>query len=104
MSFRIEWSRDAEEDLLRLYDHILIRELEREGDLDLAQQAVEAIRHSVNSLKRAPFVYRKVGESPFWRELVIPFARTGYVAIFEIMSETRVVVTAVRHQREDDYH
>lgn len=38
------------------------------------------------------------------RELIIPFGRSGYVALFEIESATDVVVVAVRNQREDDFH
>ena len=38
------------------------------------------------------------------RELVIPFGASGYVALFEIVESDRVIVGAVRHQREDDYH
>jgi len=38
------------------------------------------------------------------RELIIPFGRAGYVALFEIVDPTEVVVSAVRHQLEDDYH
>ena len=29
---------------------------------------------------------------------------TGYVAMFEIADGTSVIIGAVRHQREDDYH
>ena len=29
---------------------------------------------------------------------------TGYVALYEIVSTSKVVVLAVRHQREEDYH
>ena len=38
------------------------------------------------------------------RELIIPFVRSGYVALFEIVDSTLVVIAAVRHQLEDDYH
>jgi plasmid stabilization system protein ParE len=38
------------------------------------------------------------------RELVIPFGHAGYVALFEVVDPTLVVVAAVRHQREDDYN
>ena len=51
-----------------------------------------------------PFTCRKVDQSPFLRELVIPFGETGYVALFEIADNNTVVIAAVRHQREDDYH
>jgi len=36
--------------------------------------------------------------------LIIPFGATGYVALCEIASASTVVVLAVRHQREEDYH
>jgi plasmid stabilization system protein ParE len=38
------------------------------------------------------------------RELLIPFGRAGYVALYEIDGKDTVTVLAVRHQREDDYH
>ena len=42
--------------------------------------------------------------NPFIRELNIPFGRTGYVALFEVVDSTTVIIGAIRHQREDDYH
>ena len=56
------------------------------------------------TLKASPFTCRKAGRSPFLRELIIPFGRSGYVALFEIEDESTVAVVAVRHQLEDDYH
>jgi len=41
---------------------------------------------------------------PAQRELIIPFGSTGYVALYEIVSTSKIVVLAVRHQREEDYH
>jgi hypothetical protein len=38
------------------------------------------------------------------RELIIPFGRSGSVALFEIEGANDVVINAVRHQLEDDYH
>ena len=37
-------------------------------------------------------------------ELIIPVGATGYVALYEIVSPSKVVVLALRHQREEDYH
>jgi len=51
-----------------------------------------------------PFSFRKAAQNPAQRELIIPFAGTGYVALYEIVSASTVVVLAVRHQREEDYH
>lgn len=105
MSFRVRLTRDAEADLERLFDFGLERELERAGgDLELAEQAITAIRAGIATLASSPFTCRKAGQSPFLRELIIPFGRSGYVALFEIVGQADVAVGAVRHQLEDDYH
>jgi plasmid stabilization system protein ParE len=105
VSFRVRLTREADADIERLFDFVLERELARDGgDLDLAQDAVAAIRAGVATLKSSPFTCRKASSSPFLRELVIPFGHSGYVALFEIEDAANVVVVAVRHQLEDDYH
>jgi plasmid stabilization system protein ParE len=105
LSFRVRLTREAQDDLGRLFDFVLERELARPGgDLDLAERALAAIRAGVETLKASPFTCRKASRSPFLRELLIPFGRSGYVALFEIVDPTDVVVSAVRHQLEDDYH
>jgi len=105
MTYAVLLTREADEDLERLFDFMLERELSREGgELELAAEAIGAIKAGLKVLERFPFTCRKAGESPFLRELVIPFGATGYVALFEIVDDKTVVVAAVRHQREDDYH
>jgi plasmid stabilization system protein ParE len=94
----------AAQDLERLFDFVLERELQSaSGDLRLAEQALQAIRDCLRTLELTPFSCRKAGDSPFLRELVIPFGRAGYVALFEIADGSEIVVAAVRHQREDDF-
>lgn len=81
------------------------RELARAaGDLGLAEQALAAIRAGIETLRTSPFTGCKSGQSPFMRELIVPFARCGCVALFEIVNPTDVVLAALRHQLEDDYH
>lgn len=105
MIYSVLLSREAQQDLHQLFDFVLERELSRDGDdLELAQEALDAITSAFKLLERFPFSCRKVGASPFLRELIIPFGTTGYVALFEIADSKRVVVAAVRHQREQDYH
>ena len=105
MNFGVRLTRNAEADLERLFDFVLERELGRAGgDLELAEEALAAIRAGVATLKTSPFTCRKAGQSPFLRELIIPFGRSGYVALFEIVGMLEVVVCALRHQLEDDYH
>lgn len=106
MTYRVSLTLEAQADLLRLYDFILEREWDRPGggDLALGEKTIAAIQDGLATLRSSPFTCRKAAESPFLRELVIPFGGTGYVALFEIAGPDRVVIAAVRHQREDDYH
>lgn len=103
MSFKVRLTRDAREDLDRLFDFIVERERVRRNNLDLAEAALAAIRAGFETLRSSPFTCRKAAQSPFLRELIIPFGRTGYVALFEIEDAANVLVIAVRHQLEDDY-
>jgi plasmid stabilization system protein ParE len=75
--FEVRYAEAARQDLLRLFDFLLERARTAE-DFDAAQQAIDAIRDAVErSLSRAPFAYRKAGDGPFLRELLIPFGATG---------------------------
>lgn len=105
MPFKVTFSEAAAQDLEELFDFALQRELDSEtGDLDIPARALQSIRDGIAFLETSPFACRKAGSSPFLRELVIPFGRTGYVALFEIVGGDSVIIGAVRHQREDDYH
>jgi plasmid stabilization system protein ParE len=104
MSFVVELSPTAEADLERLFDFLLDRAATSE-DLDRAQAAIDSIRATAqHRLAITPFSFRKAAQSPAQRELIIPFGSTGYVALYEIVSMSKVVVLALRHQREEDYH
>jgi plasmid stabilization system protein ParE len=105
MKFTVEFSEASAEDLEQLFDFALQRELDSEsGDLDIPDKALQAIKAAMAFLASSPFACRKAGSSSFVRELIIPFGRTGYVALFEIVDSTTVIIGAIRHQREDDYH
>ena len=65
---------------------------------------IESIQRACQLLSHSPFSCRKVGDSPFVRELIISFGASGFVALFEIRDADQVIVGAVRHQRESDYH
>lgn len=104
MNYRVRLTREAEEDVLRLYDFLIERELAQGGDLGVAERAITAIHQAFLLLQLSPFSCRKADQSPFLRELIIPFGSAGYVALFEISDAQQVVIAAVRHQRESDYH
>jgi plasmid stabilization system protein ParE len=102
MTYQVRFTRAAAADLERLYDFILERD---DADFLLAERALHAIRSGIATLRTSPFTCRKVQrDTPFLRELLIPFGPSGYVALFEIDSSQTVTVLAVRHQLEDDYH
>jgi plasmid stabilization system protein ParE len=100
VTYKVRLTVEAREDLDRLYDFLLKR------DLGAAERALAAIEQALTLLAYTPFSCRKalLQKSPRWRELLIPFGHSGYVALFEIDDDRTVTVTAVRHQREEDYH
>lgn len=105
MMYQVVFSREAEEDLERMFDFAFARELNSPtGDLEAPMRAIEAIRQGCKFLAVSPFSCRKGDNSPFVRELIIPFGATGYVVLFEIRPAGRVHIGAIRHQRESDYH
>ncbi len=98
MTFRVRFTPEAREDIVRLYAFLL------ENDLKAAEDALEAIERGMAFLREFPFSCRKAApHTPFLRELLIPFGKSGYVALFEIENSHTITILAVRHQREDDY-
>lgn len=105
MTYQVIYSREAEEDLERLFDHVLQRELHSPtGDIDVPARAIESIKQASQLLARSPFSCRKAGDSTFVRELIISFGGSGYVALFEVYDSNQVIIGAIRHQHESDYH
>jgi plasmid stabilization system protein ParE len=100
VTYKVRLTLEAEEDLERLYEFLL------QKDLDAAERAPVAIERAVELLAYSPFSCRKalLCDNPRIREIVIPFGRAGYVALFEVEDSRTVTVAVVRHQREDDYH
>jgi plasmid stabilization system protein ParE len=97
MSFRVRFTREAKEDLRRLFEFLV------ERDIAAARRARKAIAKSIDFLSDFPWSCRKaIPDNPFMRELIIPFGSAGYVALFEI-DDKGVTILAVRHQREDDF-
>ena len=104
MTFKVEFTPEADADLDRLFDFLLER-AQTVGDAMRAYEAVEVIRAVANShLSTTPYSYRKVGQRPTLRELIVPFGSTGYVLRFDIRTPELVLVIGARHQREEDFH
>lgn len=98
MSYRVRFTEEARDDLLRCFDALLSH------DRSAGERALAAVAKATELLKDFPYACRKADEAdPFLRELLISFGGAGYVALFEIRG-SEVNVLAVRHQREDDYY
>ncbi|MBK7061239.1 MAG: type II toxin-antitoxin system RelE/ParE family toxin [Rubrivivax sp.] len=103
MTFKVEFTPEAEADLNRLFDFLLYRAKTVEEAMR-ADEALELIRLVATShLSTTPYSYRKVGARPTLRELIVPFGATGYVLRFDIRTPELVLVIGARHQREQDY-
>ncbi len=99
MSYQVRYTKEAKEDLERLFNFLL------ERNLQAAHSAKDALSKGMEFLKDFPFACRKANrENPFLREMLISFGNSGYVVLFEIENKTTVTILAVRHQKESDYH
>jgi len=89
-------SPGAESNLTRIF------EFYASEDPALAIRVVTYIRSYLNELRSSPEIGRRVEES--FRELVIPFGKTGFVALYDYNSKSDLIhIASVRHQREAGY-
>ncbi len=104
MTFKVEFTPEAQADLDRLFD-FLLEQAQTVEDAMRAHEALEVIRTVADGhLSTTPYSYRKVGQRPTLRELIVPFGSTGYVLRFDIRTPELVLVIGARHQREEDFH
>lgn len=93
---KISYSDKALSDLERLTDFLL------ESDAQAAIVTIDLVTDAVSILKRHPLIGRPVDDD--LRELVISRGHTGYVALYSYEEAMdRVLVLAIRHQREAGY-
>lgn len=87
-----------------VYGKRALRDLERliefQENRILAERAIALITGAIEMLSQHPYIGRPVRNS--LRELVISYGRTGYVALYRVVS-TRVEVLALRHPKEVGY-
>ena len=86
----------ALDDLGRLRDFLA------ESDLFAANETSRLIVEAVDVLASHPLIGRPAADG--MRELVVSRGRSGYVALYRYAeSEDRVLIAAIRHQREAGY-
>ena len=94
---QIVYSRNGLANLERLYRFLA------EKNPDAAARAIETIRDKIKVLVRHPRLGRLDSERPDYRELLVPFGESGYVARYRLDGQT-VVILAIRHAREAGYN
>lgn len=91
---RLIWTPQALADVQRLYRFLSSK------NMDAARRAVQAIRQGVKVLTLQPGMGRPIEDLPVeFREWVIDFGDSGYVARYRLDGDV-IVVLAVRHQKE----
>lgn len=91
------WSPEALQDVQRLYRFLAAKSSEA------AQRAIKAIRTEVRILESRPEIGRPIeGMEPEFREWLVDYGDSGYVALYRYDGQTAVIL-AVRHQKEVSY-
>jgi plasmid stabilization system protein ParE len=91
---QVKYARGAVSDLERLHNFL------RQKSPTAASRAAEAITNAIGILAEYPNFGRVAEDMPeAFRELLIPFGASGYVAMYRVEREA-VVVLAIRHQKE----
>ena len=91
------WSPAALRDVDRLHRFLV------EKNASAAREAIKAVRTHVNILVDQPGAGRPAEQmAPEFREWIIPFGGSGYIALYRYDGE-KAVILAVRHQREAGY-
>ena len=94
---RLIWSPQALRDVQRLYGFLAAK------NTDAARRAVSSIRKGIKVIELQPGIGRPIADmEPEYREWLIEFGASGYVAKYRLDGDLAVVL-AVRHQKEAGY-
>lgn len=101
--YRIVVTATFEEDIERLEEHIIQRELaSHTPDDSCILRFRDALARAMEILTFAPHTCRRSEQHREFRELVIPFGHGGCVALFALR-DFDVLLLAARDQHEHDY-
>ncbi|WP_282067318.1 type II toxin-antitoxin system RelE/ParE family toxin [Vibrio rotiferianus] len=81
-----------------------IREFLKSKDPRAAARAGKTIISSMREVAKAPSIGKPIEQMPQeFRDWIIDFGQTGYVVRYRISGD-KIVVLAVRHQRESEFN
>jgi hypothetical protein len=102
-SYRVVPTLTFQEDIVRLEEHIVQREMASNTPDDTCLfRFQEAVERAVAILSFAPHTCRRSEEHREFRELIVPFGHGGCVVLFAIR-DLDVLLLAARDQHEHDY-
>ncbi len=95
---QVRFAQQALRDLERL------REFLRPKSPDVEKRAAAAIKKAVQALEHHPQIGRPVDNlDPAYRELLIDFGDSGYIALYRYDGGDFVTLLTIRHQKEVGY-
>ena len=93
---RIIYTLHAIADLVRLAKFLSTK------DKAVAKRAISAIRIAVEKAANLPDRYRPVPDLMHYREIIIDFGDTGYIARFRYETGDDIFIVRIKHQLEND--
>jgi plasmid stabilization system protein ParE len=93
----VKYSFQAIDDLKRLHDFLASQ------DKEVAKRAVAVIRDALQKIAFMPERFRPVEGKMYYREAIIDFGNSGYIARFRHMPGGDITIARIKHQREDKF-
>jgi plasmid stabilization system protein ParE len=91
---KVKYSSRAIEDLKRIHDFLA------SYDPDVAQRALTTVRETLERIAFMPERFRPVEGKIYYREAIIDFGESGYVARFRHLPNGEITIARIKHQRE----
>jgi plasmid stabilization system protein ParE len=95
---RITYSPIALQDLIRLGIFLKTKNPET------AKRAAKTIKKAIDTIKNQPDRFRPVPDMMNFREVIIDFGASGYIARFYKKADDEIIIVRIKHQLEDDFH
>ena len=94
---RIIYTETAIADLVRLRDFLKTRSPEA------SKRAILAIRKEIENASLFPERFRPVPDLMHYREIIIDFGSSGYIARFRYEQGGDIHIVRIKHQLENEY-
>lgn len=94
---QIIYTPRAVADLVRLRDFL------KTSSPDAAKRAVAIMKLAIQKSAVQPERFRPVQDLMYYREIIIDFGSSGYIARFRYEQGSDIIIVRIKHQLEDDF-